>query len=54
MTIYLKEIDGNEHIFCCGKDLGKLKLQEAYWCIECKNLIFAYRPKQRKILEFIQ
>ena len=50
--IIIKGIKDN-HLFCCGIDLGELKKEKAYFCEKCERLYFHSSQKQKKVLDFI-
>jgi len=42
----------DDHVFCCGKDLGVYNRDSVYWCDSCGSLIFT--KKTTNLMKFIR
>jgi hypothetical protein len=49
----IKGIKDN-HLFCCGKDLGEIKKGEALFCEKCNGLYLPSSNKRGKITDFLK
>jgi len=44
----------NNHLFCCGKDLGAIEEGEALFCEKCSSLYLPNPNKRGKITDFMK
>jgi hypothetical protein len=47
----IKGIKDN-HLFCCGNDLGEIEKGKALFCGKCSSLYLPNTPKQKRLEEF--